>query len=248
MSLYVVTHKATPLPTADWLVPFGLGGYRDEQVRRHDAEGENIAHLNRQYCELTATWWLWRHCTDPYIGLCHYRRLFAFVPVALEGLQSQPILKAPTGPAILDYLAAPAQRQRLEDLLGSYEAVVPMPVSQQPSISAAFRQSHGDLFWAPFLAACRDEFGHELTRSLELETRFHYGNMLVARADVFRDYATRLFRVVDRVFAEVGDLPEEPGVRYQPFRYPGYLGERFTNLYLLATRTRFATAQSVWLD
>ncbi len=80
---------------------------------------------------------------------------------------------------------------------------------------------------------------------LDLETRFHYGNMLVARREVFQDYASRLFRVSDRVVAQVGILAEEPGVRDLPFRYPGYLGERFT-LYLLATRTRFATAQAVW--
>jgi hypothetical protein len=248
MSIYVATHKAAALPAADWLVPFGLGGYTDERVRLNDAAGGGISHLNRQYCELTATHWLWRHCTDPWIGLCHYRRLFAFVPVAMPGLQAQPIVKSPAAAPVLDYLAAPAQHARLEALLGTYEAVVPQPVAQQPSIAAAFRQSHGDLIWAPFMAACRDEFGHDVTRVLDLETRFHYGNMIVARAEVFRDYASRLFRVVDRVFAEVGDLAEEAGARYQPFRYPGYLGERFTNLYLLATRTRFATAQSVWLD
>jgi hypothetical protein len=51
-----------------------------------------------------------------------------------------------------------------------------------------------------------------------------------------------------RVVAEVGDRPEVPGARYQPYRYPGYLGERFTSLYLIATGTPHTTAQVVCLE
>jgi hypothetical protein len=247
MAVYLATHKPARMPTAPWLLPIGLGGFTDEQVTIGDAQGDSIAHRNREYCELTATYWLWKHCPDPYIGLCHYRRVFAFAPLPVAGLQGEPIVKAPLSPQVLTYLSSDAQRQRLEGLLEHYEAIVPQPVQQLPSIAASFRAAHGDALWVAFSRACHDEFG-AVAGALELESRFHYGNMIVARAEVFRDYCASLFRVVDRVAAEVGDLAPVEGARYQPFRYPGYLGERFTNLYLLATRRRCAAVQSVWFD
>ncbi len=247
MAVYIATHKSAPMPKAPWLKPIGLGGYSDEQVTLSANDGDNIGHKHRGYCELTATYWLWKHCRDPYVGLCHYRRLFAFVPLPMPEFQSQAVVKAPAAPEVLSFLSSADQERRLVAMLDSYDMVVPLPMLQYPSMAQHFRQAHGDLYWAPFQAACRDEFG-DIANALDTETRFHYGNMLVARAEVFQDYCTRLFRVLDRVVDEVGEPAEVPGVRYQPYRYPGYLGERFTNLYLLATRARYMATQSIWFD
>ncbi|MDD5365341.1 MAG: DUF4422 domain-containing protein [Gallionellaceae bacterium] len=261
MSIYTAIHKNAEIPVADWLLPIGLGGYTGDPVRLSDATGDSISGKNQFYCELTATYWLWKNCQDPYIGLCHYRRLFSFLPVPIPTpprrflsfrrkrgprISHEPIVKAEATPELLAFLAAPEQHQRLTALLEHYEMVVPQPVQQYPSIAEAYFQAHDQIGWAEFVAACHEEFG-DIARTLDLETRFHPGNMLVARADIFKEYCASLFRVLDRVFDQVGIPDQEPGARYQPYRYIGYLGERFTGLYLLANRTRYATAQIVEL-
>lgn len=44
-----------------------------------DDTGDNISAKNPYYCELTAIYWAWKNLQDiDYIGLCHYRRYFAF--------------------------------------------------------------------------------------------------------------------------------------------------------------------------
>ena len=43
-----------------WIQPVGVNGYTGSGVQSDD-EGDNIAHLNPYYCELTAQYWAWKH-------------------------------------------------------------------------------------------------------------------------------------------------------------------------------------------
>jgi hypothetical protein len=42
-----------------------------------DHTGDHISHRNRDYCECTGLYWIWKNYTEAdYLGLCHYRRYF----------------------------------------------------------------------------------------------------------------------------------------------------------------------------
>lgn len=43
-----------------------------------DNTGDNISYKNRNYCELTATYWVWKNTSADYKGICHYRRVFNY--------------------------------------------------------------------------------------------------------------------------------------------------------------------------
>lgn len=79
MVMYIITHKkfeqAYPKGYRRLLVGAQtkngsyLGYLKDNQ-------GENISEKNKNYCELTGLYWMWKNVEDQKIGLSHYRRYF----------------------------------------------------------------------------------------------------------------------------------------------------------------------------
>lgn len=80
MSMYVVSHKNVDLILPKDYHVIAVGNDKDKVLNKtfSDNTGDNIAHKNSSYCELTALYWLWKNSHDEEIGLCHYRRLFMF--------------------------------------------------------------------------------------------------------------------------------------------------------------------------
>ncbi|HBL6926912.1 TPA: DUF4422 domain-containing protein [Citrobacter koseri] len=78
-TIYVVSHKQYDFPSHKSCTPLQVGysanDISDECVR--DSTGDNIAHLNPSFCELTAAYWIWKNSQEDVVGLAHYRRYFA---------------------------------------------------------------------------------------------------------------------------------------------------------------------------
>lgn len=76
---YVVSHREYRFPENENFVPLQVGN-ADTHITRdamRDSTGDNIAHLNPSFCELTAAYWIWKNSQEEIVGLAHYRRYFA---------------------------------------------------------------------------------------------------------------------------------------------------------------------------
>ena len=90
IKIFVATHKPCQVPQMDGYVPIQVGAAGKDQITYEmlgisdrsgaiirDDSGENISAKNPFYCELTATYYIWKNITADVVGLCHYRRYFS---------------------------------------------------------------------------------------------------------------------------------------------------------------------------
>lgn len=173
-----------------------------------DDEGDNISRKNCNYCELTVTYYAWKHCTAAYKGICHYRRIFDISDTQMRML---------------------LQREQ------EWDVILPYPSVHDPDISTQHLRYVKEADWQGMLQAL-SETAPEYLRAYEKyiagNGRFFYNfNMLIAKAEVFDDYCDFLFRVLERTEEMV--TPKEAE---RADRFAGYLGENLTTLYFLKNR------------
>ncbi len=76
--IYVCTHLKFNPPDNPMYIPLHVGreismdlGYMGDNT------GENISSLNKNWCELTGYYWIWKNTADDVVGVCHYRRFLS---------------------------------------------------------------------------------------------------------------------------------------------------------------------------
>jgi len=77
MKIYVMAHKKFNTQLPDIYVPLQVGAEINDDIGyQKDNSGENISAKNKNYCELTGLYWIWKNSSDDIAGICHYRRYF----------------------------------------------------------------------------------------------------------------------------------------------------------------------------
>lgn len=91
LCLYEVSnHRDKPLSGHPALHPFecpiqaGAALTNRRIAELADDTGENISAKNKQYCEMSAAYWIWKHATSGWVGLEHYRRHLLVRPEQLS--------------------------------------------------------------------------------------------------------------------------------------------------------------------
>lgn len=76
--IYIASHNMLPANIPDYSVPIQAGAaLSNEKICKiGDNTGDNISVKNREYCELTVWYWIWKNDPHKIVGLNHYRRMF----------------------------------------------------------------------------------------------------------------------------------------------------------------------------
>lgn len=77
ISMYIVAHKKFNVPKLDSYIPIQVGYNEENLFKIRDNTGDNISDKNKNYCELTAYYWIWENDDkSDIVGINHYRRYF----------------------------------------------------------------------------------------------------------------------------------------------------------------------------
>lgn len=179
IQIYTLTHKPFEIPTDPMYVPLQVGAEQHEDLGYlKDNTGQNISALNWCYSELTGLYWIWKNDKiSEYVGTCHYRRYLIN--------EQEKILN----------------RQEIEKILLNHDLITTRKVHLNNSYHFGFSANHNGQALDTVGEVIRDLYPeyHSTFSELVHGPDTYFGNMLIAKKEIFDAYAEWLFTI----FAEV---------------------------------------------
>ena len=83
MQIYSCYHKPYTQVNSEIIEPIHVGKALSSQDLGFSGDNteDNISEKNPHFCELTATYWIWKNIKTDIVGLFHYRRFLNFVNI-----------------------------------------------------------------------------------------------------------------------------------------------------------------------
>ena len=155
-----------------------------------DNTGENISEKNRQYCEETALYWIWKNAREDIIGLVHYRRHF---------------------------LLPDDWQLRMEK--HGIDVILPTPLYLPDSIGENFCFRHEASNWTYLMDFLKDRNYDEYLSAKEYYSGniFCPCNMFIMRREVLSRYCSWLFPILFELEKNGGILDDTYQNRYPAF-------------------------------
>lgn len=186
-----------------------ISKFRDEMAAMlGDDTGDNISAQNREYCELTATYWAWKNLGDvEYIGLAHYRRYFE-TRFTEENID-----------AVFRTCDAVIARPFLHDRYNEFKLARTLCMEDEAIFLLALKRLHPDYEQSAidYLYGFRD----------------HPFNMMVMRREVFERYCEFTFGILGECSRLMRPLPYTCSSRRL-----GYIAEYLLPIFCLHNRLR----------
>ena len=155
-----------------------------------DNIGDNISEKNKQFCELTALYWIWKNAEEDYVGLVHYRRHFLLPENWLQRVVENEV-----------------------------DVILPVPLYVVPSLEDNYRSRHDevDLDYLFSYIKQNDAADYDSLRDFWQGGLYSPCNMFIARKEVLSDLCDWLFPILEAVVAHGGEKEDTYLNRYPGF-------------------------------
>ena len=215
--IFVITHKKFKMNNIKDYVPLQVGADINTNLKTNylkDNVGDNISSRNRNYCELTGVYWLWKNYNDiDNIGICHYRRFFSKKMVSTN---EKYFLRS----------------TEIEEIIKQYDIILPKKL-----------RTKGTTVYRNFIANSVKEkdientkkvlkklfpdYLEEFNKILE-SSHLSFANMMITRKKIYDQYCEWLFKILFEV-EKITDFSKRTN---QQLRVFGYLSEILLNVWV----------------
>lgn len=176
VKIFAMTHKRFEVPDNPMYIPLHVGhqNAKEEYGYMGDDTGDNISELNCYYAELSGVYWVWKNYFDAdSVGICHYRRFL----ISEEGY------------AFSEY--------EYEQILKQYDIITTKQLELPGSYRKGFAAHHNVRTLdetGNIIAELYPEY-HDTFISLVHQNRTYFGNIMVAKKELYDEYCEWLFTI-----------------------------------------------------
>ncbi len=211
----IATQKKVNYSIKQGYFPIFVGADLKENILGYqgDNQGENISNRNRNFCELTALYWMWKNLNCDVKGLYHYRRVLSTKHIWVNSKY------------FVD--ASHATKD-----LGNYDIILPLPWSWKKTCKDVYIDSGGmgkDI--ENLLKIINEYYPEYMNATLKIlnGNSASYCNIMLCKEKVFNEYCEWLFKILF-LMAEVTDLTGYTAVEARIY---GFLSELLLNVWVL---------------
>lgn len=210
--MYIVTHKVCKLPNISGYEPIlvGAAGKSSEGILRDDS-GDNISSKNKDYCELTGLYWIWKNTDDDYKGIVHYRRFFG---------------KSRWSKSEKDIYSI----EDLNEMLNSNDMIVTYTEHIRFSLKEKLIKYHcSERVYSVFRNSVQKLYPEYIPSydKVMAGNVMCICNMMYCHKDVFDSYCDWLFGILE----EAEEIIKKENIEFEPRLY-GFIGERLLNVWI----------------
>lgn len=230
--IYVVTHKKFLPPTDDLYKPIFAGSDNNNVMNiQGDKEEDNISDLNPLINECTVLYWIWKHSSEEYVGLNHYRRYFSIENDAgLNGILNYCELRKEIDD--VDMLVAPI-----------YDS---FPYSLKYQLECSVENEIFKMGWETVRGVLAKKYPEYLE---DFDDYFdgHYMypcNMFITRREVLNTYCKWLFDIL----IESCNLIQMKACDSYSSRIVGFIAERLLGLWIFHNNTKIKEINMVLIN
>lgn len=184
-----LTQNYTP---SKHVIPIQVGAALTDQriASVTDDTGDNISARNHRYSEMTAFYWMWKNAKADYLGICHYRRVWANLDEIVAKLQ------------VIDA-----------------DAILPLPTLSAKPIQDDFLPRHIPQVWDAMMLALQELSPDYYASAQKIFSRriLYANNMCILSLQTLDNLCKWLFPLTERVEEIIGDLEDPYYNRYAGF-------------------------------
>lgn len=185
-------HKPYELAPEERVIQVGtaLTDRRLEEAVVFDHTGDHISDKNRQYCELTALYWIWKNAQQEVVGLVHYRRHFLLPDNWLEWMYYNKV-----------------------------DVILPVPLYVAPSLEKNYKERHDPSDWIFMMDYLKNNCDSDYEKAKQFFQGNLYSpcNMFIMKKSILDDLCEWLFPILYAVEEHGGQKKDLYLNRYPGF-------------------------------
>ena len=218
MKIYVITHKAfKDFAPRSLYVSLLVGADINKGKNfylKDNSTADNISSKNKNYCELTGAYWIWKNVKEDIVGICHYRRYFC---------KTKRIFKKRT---LL-------KKNRIRNILKYYDIILPLKGNYEYNDKTSkefFAENHDEDVWNKCKKIISEKYYDYLTdfEWFEKETTGYCYNMMIVSKNYFDEYHDWLFKILFELEKKI-DISKYNNYNVRMY---GFLSERLLNVWV----------------